>query len=211
MTYIFSYLVCTCVHDWFMTTVFIKVRWMKKEIKNCNNNNRSLETGKNPPPHRWIVAVVFKGKIIQKFASMKRNTQITNTLCLKIPLTDFLYSTGLIGRWWITYASLIAVWYFPTQFCFTPLFLSTVKALLYKQHRERYGFVENLQSHFILTMSHWSSGLPVCFPSQGTQVQMPWRVLIWNRDSPVSVVSLQVCHSSLFESEWKPSLEYITS
>jgi hypothetical protein len=25
--------------------------------------------------------------------------------------------------------------------------------------------VESLQSHFILTMSHWSSGLPVCFPS----------------------------------------------
>jgi hypothetical protein len=34
-----------------------------------------------------------------------------------------------------------------------------------------YGFVcvvESLQSHFILTMSHWSSGLPVCFPSQAT-------------------------------------------
>jgi hypothetical protein len=25
--------------------------------------------------------------------------------------------------------------------------------------------VQSLQSHFILTMSHWSSGLPVCFPS----------------------------------------------
>jgi hypothetical protein len=34
--------------------------------------------------------------------------------------------------------------------------------------------VESLQSHFILTMSHWSSGLPVCFPSQGTRVQNPW-------------------------------------
>ncbi len=34
--------------------------------------------------------------------------------------------------------------------------------------------VESLQSHFILTMSHWSSGLPVCFPSQGTWVQNPW-------------------------------------
>ncbi len=50
--------------------------------------------------------------------------------------------------------------------------------------------VESLQSHFIHTMSHWSSGLPVCFPSQGTQVQIPQGVLIWNRDSPVSVVSL---------------------
>ncbi len=42
-------------------------------------------------------------------------------------------------------------------------------------------------------MSHWSHlscGLPVCFPSQGTQVQIPRGVLMWNRDSPVSVVSL---------------------
>jgi hypothetical protein len=30
--------------------------------------------------------------------------------------------------------------------------------------------VESLQYHFILTMSHWSSGLAVCFLSQGTQV-----------------------------------------
>ncbi len=46
--------------------------------------------------------------------------------------------------------------------------------------------VESLQSRFILTMSHWSSGLPVCFPWQGTQVQIPWGVLLWNWDSPVS-------------------------
>jgi hypothetical protein len=39
-------------------------------------------------------------------------------------------------------------------------------------------------------MSHWSSGLPVCFPSQGTQVQIPRGVLMWSQDSPVSVVSL---------------------
>jgi hypothetical protein len=39
-------------------------------------------------------------------------------------------------------------------------------------------------------MSHWSSGLPVCFPSRGTQVQTPGGVLMWNQDSPVSVVSL---------------------
>ncbi len=42
----------------------------------------------------------------------------------------------------------------------------------------------------IITMSHWFSGLPVCFPSQGTPVQIPWGVLKWNQDSPVSVVSL---------------------
>jgi hypothetical protein len=46
--------------------------------------------------------------------------------------------------------------------------------------------VESLQSHMILTMSHWSSGL-LCFPSQGTQVQILWGVLMWNRDSPVSI------------------------
>ncbi len=51
--------------------------------------------------------------------------------------------------------------------------------------------MESLQSHFILTMSHWSSGLPVCFLSQGTWVQMSWGVFMWNRDSPVRVVSLQ--------------------
>jgi hypothetical protein len=37
--------------------------------------------------------------------------------------------------------------------------------------------VESLQSHFVLTMSHWSSGLPVCLPSQGTRVQIPWGYL----------------------------------
>ncbi len=51
--------------------------------------------------------------------------------------------------------------------------------------------VESLQSHFILTMSHWSSGLPICFPSQGARVQITRGVLMWNRDSPVSDVSLQ--------------------
>jgi hypothetical protein len=52
--------------------------------------------------------------------------------------------------------------------------------------------VESLQSHFILTMSHWSSGLPVCFPSQGTQVQIYRGLLMWNRDSPVSDVWLHI-------------------
>ncbi len=47
--------------------------------------------------------------------------------------------------------------------------------------------VQSLQSQLILTMSHWSSGLPIGFPSQ---VQIPWEVLMWNWDSPVSVVTL---------------------
>ncbi len=50
--------------------------------------------------------------------------------------------------------------------------------------------VEGLQSHFIFTMSHWSSRLPVCFLSQGTWVQIPRGVLMGNQDSPVSVVAL---------------------
>jgi hypothetical protein len=33
--------------------------------------------------------------------------------------------------------------------------------------------VESLQSHFVLTMSHWSSGLPACFLSQGTWFKSP--------------------------------------
>ncbi len=43
-----------------------------------------------------------------------------------------------------------------------------------KKIRNNQTCVESLQSHFILTMSHWSSGLPVCFLSQGTWVQNPW-------------------------------------
>jgi hypothetical protein len=30
----------------------------------------------------------------------------------------------------------------------------------------------------IFTMSYWSSELPVCFPSQGTQVQIPGGILM---------------------------------
>ncbi len=40
------------------------------------------------------------------------------------------------------------------------------------------------------TQFHWSSGPPVCFPSWGTQVQSPRGVLMWNWDSPVSVILL---------------------
>jgi hypothetical protein len=35
------------------------------------------------------------------------------------------------------------------------------------------GPVESLQSHCIHIMSHWSSGLPICFPSWGTRGQTP--------------------------------------
>jgi hypothetical protein len=54
------------------------------------------------------------------------------------------------------------------------------------------SLVESLQSHYILTMSHWSSEQPVCFPSQGTQVQIPWGVLVWNRDSLVGLTSTHI-------------------
>ncbi len=48
--------------------------------------------------------------------------------------------------------------------------------------------MESLQSHCIQTQFHWSSGPPVCFLSWGCLI--PRGVLMWNRDSPVSVVSL---------------------
>ncbi len=69
--------------------------------------------------------------------------------------------------------------------------------------------VASLQSHLILTMSYWSSGLPVCFLSQGTQVQIPSGVLMWNRDSPVSDVSLQNSIKSNFMTFCKIVFYYV--
>ncbi len=51
--------------------------------------------------------------------------------------------------------------------------------------------MESLQSHFILIMSHWSSGLPVCFPSQGTQVQIPWGYLC---ETGILLLELSLLH-----------------
>ncbi len=82
------------------------------------------------------------------------------------------------------------------SFTFSPLFSSPFSYFFSKWH-----CVESLQSHSILAMSHWSFGLPVCFPSQGTQIQIPRGVLMWNRDSPISIVSLHWwprCDLSLF-------------
>jgi hypothetical protein len=57
---------------------------------------------------------------------------------------------------------------------------SDLKQLSYARYANllKNQLVESLQSHIILTMSHWSSGLPVCFPPQGTQVQIPRGVLM---------------------------------
>ncbi len=52
-----------------------------------------------------------------------------------------------------------------------------------------YKTVESLQSHYIHTMCHWSSGLPVCSVMRDPG-SIPRGVLMWNRDSPVSVVLL---------------------
>ncbi len=74
--------------------------------------------------------------------------------------------------------------------------------------------VESLQSRFILTMSHWSSGPTLCFPSQGTWIQIPWGVLLWNRDSPVSVVLLQIIlfiGNGLQSSYWSEQLKTFTN
>ncbi len=50
--------------------------------------------------------------------------------------------------------------------------------------------VESLQSHMILTMSHWSSGLTCLLPATRVIGSNPLEGLVWNRDSPVSIVSL---------------------
>ncbi len=52
--------------------------------------------------------------------------------------------------------------------------------------------VETLQSHMILTMSHWSSGLTCLLPATRVTGSNPLGGLMWNRDSSVSVVSLQL-------------------
>ncbi len=67
------------------------------------------------------------------------------------------------------------------------MFLFHIGKLVYIFIYVKRYIVENLQSHFILTMSHWSSGLTLCFLSQGTWVQIPWGGLMWNQDSPVSL------------------------
>jgi hypothetical protein len=62
--------------------------------------------------------------------------------------------------------------------------------------------VESLQSHCIHIQFHWSSGPPICFPSWGTRVQsIPRGVQMWNRDSPVSDVSLH--NKQIFISLWE--------
>ncbi len=53
-----------------------------------------------------------------------------------------------------------------------------------------YLHVESLQSHMILTMSHWSSGLTCLLPATRVTGSNPLGGPMWNRDSPVSVVSL---------------------
>jgi hypothetical protein len=45
------------------------------------------------------------------------------------------------------------------------------------------------QSHFILTMSYWSSGLTLCFLSQETWVQIPWGYL-----SETGILLLSLSH-----------------
>ncbi len=53
------------------------------------------------------------------------------------------------------------------------------------------NFVESLQSHMILTMSHWSSGLTCLLPATRVTGSNPQGGTYVEPDSPVSVVSLQ--------------------
>jgi hypothetical protein len=57
--------------------------------------------------------------------------------------------------------------------------------------QNKYDSVESLQSHMILTMSHWSSGLTCLLPATRDTGSNPLGRLMCNRDSPASVVSLQ--------------------
>ncbi len=75
----------------------------------------------------------------------------------------------------------------------------TLRVFLYKYYNNTLGLnsrvanyspVESLQSHMILTMSHWSSGLTCLLPATRVTGSNPREVLMWNWDSPVSVVSL---------------------
>ncbi len=68
--------------------------------------------------------------------------------------------------------------------------------------------VESLQSHMILTMSHWSSGLTCLLPATRVTGSNPLGGLTWNRDSPVSVVSP---HPLLFTNTLPPPLMVSTN
>jgi hypothetical protein len=71
-------------------------------------------------------------------------------LCLYGPLSPLEPSVPAVALWPLCplYGSLFPPW---------PSVASTAFS------------VSSLQYHMIPTMSHWPSGLPVCFPSQGTQ------------------------------------------
>jgi hypothetical protein len=70
--------------------------------------------------------------------------------------------------------------------CRSPLWLHKRQIRLLGRSR-----VESLQSHMILTMSHWSSGLICLLPATRVTGSNPLGGLMWIRDSPVSAVSLQ--------------------
>ncbi len=55
----------------------------------------------------------------------------------------------------------------------------------------KFSVVESLQSHMILTMSHWSSGLTCLLPATRVTGSNPLGGLMWNQDSPISDVSLK--------------------
>ncbi len=60
----------------------------------------------------------------------------------------------------------------------------------YFPRNSKHHIVESLQSHMILTMSHCSSGLTCLLPATRVTGSNPLGGLMWNRDSPVSIVSL---------------------
>ncbi len=115
-----------------------------------------------------------------------------------MPLLSIFISTKETPEWVATEKHFYKIVLFHVTL--KDFFCICVYLLQYKVSTQYSGFVESLQSHYIHTMSHWSRGLPVCFPSWGSQIQIPRGILMWNRDSPVSVVL----------PHWRPRRDSIT-
>jgi hypothetical protein len=100
----------------------------------------------------------------------------TSEICLNCSNIHYLLRV-IYGSHFSTFSHILHKMVYKTRF--------SLKCL-----KEKKSSVESLQSHMILTMSHWSSGLTCLLPSTRVTGSNPLGGLMWNRDSPVSVVSL---------------------
>ncbi len=63
--------------------------------------------------------------------------------------------------------------------------------------------VESLQSYFIHTQFHWSSGPPVCFPSWATRVQSPGGCICEIGILLLALSHCNLCNSATFLIGWE--------